>query len=73
VFHADDLHPDVSSVHGDTVMTVSLKDRQLEWRTLIDTRSDLQNFYIDVTRELRENDKLIRRKQWQSTIARDGQ
>jgi hypothetical protein len=73
LFRADDLHPEQSSVHGDTVMTVSLKDRQLEWRTLTDTRSDLQNFYIEVTRELHENGKLIRRKQWQSTIARDGQ
>ena len=73
LFRADDLHPEQSSVHGDTVMTVRLKDRQLEWRALIDTRSDLQNFYIEVTRELRENGKLIRRKQWQSTIARDGQ
>ena len=73
LFRADDLHPELSSVHGDTVMTVHLKDRQLEWRALIDTHSDVQNFYIEVTRELRENGKLIRRKQWQSTIARDGQ
>ena len=73
LFRADDLHPDQSSVHGETVMTVRLKERLLEWRTLIDTRSDVQSFYIEVTRELRENDKLIRRKQWQSTIPRDGQ
>jgi hypothetical protein len=73
VYRADDLHPEKSSVHGETAMNVSLKDRLLDWRTLLDVRSDLQNFYVDFSRELRENGKLIRRKEWHESIPRDGQ
>jgi hypothetical protein len=47
--------------------------RVLAWRALHDMRSDDRNFYLNVTRELSENGKLIRRKQWQSTVPRDGQ
>jgi hypothetical protein len=73
VYRADDLHPETSSVHGKASMNVSLKERQLEWRTLLDVHSDLQNFYVDFSRELRENDKLIRRKEWHEAIPREGQ
>ncbi len=73
VYRADDLHPDASSVHGEASMIVSLKNRVLEWRTLLNVHSDLQNFYLDFSRELRENHKLIRRKDWHEAIPRDGQ
>jgi uncharacterized protein len=73
VYRADDLHPETSSVHGEASMSVSLKERALEWRTLLDVRSDLQSFYVDFSRELREGGKLIRRKEWHEAIPRDGQ
>ena len=73
VYRADDVHPELSSMQGEAVMTVQLKDRQLVWRTLLDTHSDEKNFYLDVKRELSENGKLIRNRRWQSTVPRDGQ
>ena len=72
-FRADDVHPELSSAQGDAVMTVRLKDRELQWNTILDAHSDEKNFYLDVKRELSENGKLIRDRRWQSTIARDGQ
>jgi putative CocE/NonD family hydrolase len=71
-FRADDLHPEKAASHGEASMTVRLKDRELLWRTLLDVTSDAHDFRIEVTRELTENGKLIRRRQWQSTIPRDG-
>jgi uncharacterized protein len=73
VYRADDVHPDQSSMQGDATMTVQLKERKLEWRTVIDVHSDEKNFYLDVKRELSENGKQIRNRRWQSTVPRDGQ
>jgi uncharacterized protein len=73
VYRADDLHPEQSSVTSDAAMTVQLPGRLLEWRGTLDTHSDLQNFYIKYRRELFENQKLIRTRQWETTIPRDGQ
>jgi len=73
VYRADDMHPERSSVLGDSAMTVRLKDRELVWRTVLDVHSDEKTFYLDVTRVLTENGKLIRNRHWQQTVARDGQ
>ena len=75
IYRADDLHPESSSVHGETTMTVRLDggQRVLVWRAVHDVQSDQQEFHIQVTRELTENGKPIRRRQWQSSIPRDGQ
>jgi uncharacterized protein len=72
-YHADDPHPEVSSVHGEAQTIVRLKDRELLWRAIIDTRSDAQNFYLDVRRELLENGKQIRARSWHATVPRDNQ
>jgi len=72
-FRADDVRPEIAAAHGDASMIVRLKDRELVWRTLLDVTSDAHDFRIEVTRELAENGKPIRRKQWHSTIPRDGQ
>jgi hypothetical protein len=60
-------------VQGEAVMTVKLKDRELVWRTVQNTHSDQKNFYIEVKRQLTENGKEIRSRQWQTTVPRDGQ
>jgi uncharacterized protein len=73
VYRADDVHPERSSVLGESAMTVRLTDRELVWRTVLDVHSDEKNFYLDVKRELSENGKLIRNRHWQDTVARDGQ
>ena len=70
---ANDLHPEQSSVHGESETVVTLKNRELVWRAIIDTTSDRDNFYITVRRELIENGKTVRTREWTSTVARDGQ
>lgn len=73
VYRADDRHPETSSIHGEVEMAVALKDRALLWRGILDTRSDQENFYVQYKRELVENGKVIRSKQWEATVPRDGQ
>ena len=75
VYRADDVHPERSSLHGETTMTVRLEagKRVLVWRAVHDVRSDQQDFHIQVTRELTENGKRLRQRQWESAIPRDGQ
>jgi hypothetical protein len=69
----DDLNPQTSSVHGEAEMAVGLKDRALLWRGILDARSDQRYFYVQYKRELVENGIVIRSKQWQATVPRDGQ
>ena len=73
VYKADDLHPQTSSVHGEADMIVGLKERTLHWRGILDARSDRQNFYVQYKRELTENGRVIRSREWQATVPRDGQ
>jgi uncharacterized protein len=68
-----DAHSDVSSVHGEADTTVELKGRALLWHSVLDLRSDAKNFYYSYKRELSENGKLLRQKNWQDTIPRDHQ
>ncbi len=66
-------HPEQASVHGEASMAVKLKDRTLQWSTVLDLRSDEKNFYYEYTRELRNDGKLIRTKTWRETVPRDFQ
>lgn len=72
-YHADDLHPEKSSVHGEVEMSVALKDRTLLWRGILDTSSDRDTFHVRYERQLLENGKMIRTRSWQATVPRDGQ
>ncbi len=73
VYRANDMHPQTSSAQTESEMIVRLKARTLVWRTMLDCHSDERNFYLEVTRELSENGKVIRNRKWQSTVTRDGQ
>ena len=73
IYTADDLHPASSSVHGEAETTVTLPGRELRWRGILDTTSDVENFYVAYKRELYENGALIRTRQWKSEVPRDGQ
>jgi uncharacterized protein len=72
-YRADDQHPERSSVHGEADITVTLRDRTLIWRGILDTHSDRDFFYVQYQRELSENGKIKRSKTWQATVPRDGQ
>jgi predicted acyl esterase len=72
-YRADDLHPELSSVHGETERLVKLKNRTLLWRGTLDARSDRDMFYLEYKRELLENGTLIRSKKWEAAVPRDNQ
>jgi len=72
-FQVQDDHPELASATGHMEWKVQLPARELTWHSEWDVHSDKTNFYYLFKRELRENDKLIRERTWQETIARDHQ
>jgi putative CocE/NonD family hydrolase len=66
-----DAHPEAATVAGDATTTITLPDRALAWRAVLEIRSDATNFYYRLKRELRKDGTLIREKTWQETIPRD--
>jgi hypothetical protein len=66
-----DAHPEAAAVAGDATTTITLPDRTLSWRAVLEIRSDAANFYYRLKRELRKDGALIREKTWQETIPRD--
>jgi hypothetical protein len=73
IWDLQDDHPETSTVRGNAETIYQLKGRLLNFRGYLTMRSDKQNFYYAYTRELLENGKIIRQKNWQETIPRDHQ
>jgi predicted acyl esterase len=73
VYRAQDGHPEAASVASEMKRLVKIDGRELEWRGVLDFRSDRDNFYYTYTRRLLEGDRLIREKTWKETIPRDFQ
>jgi len=72
-YEADDEHPDSSPVQGEAKSVFELKDRVLSWMGHLSVATDQRNFYYRYTRELTKDGKIVKRKTWQETIARDHQ
>jgi hypothetical protein len=72
-FEVHDDHPELASYIGNNDFRVQLPNRELIWHTEWDLHSDRTSFYYLFKRELRENDKVIREKEWKETIPRDHQ
>jgi predicted acyl esterase len=72
-FEVQDDHPELASYVGNNDFRVQLPNRELIWHTEWDLHSDRTNFYYLLKRELRENGKVIREKEWKETIPRDHQ
>jgi hypothetical protein len=68
-----DEHPEAASHTGSSDFRVQLPNRELIWHSDWDLHSDTTNFYYLFRRELRENGRLIRKKEWKETIPRDHQ
>jgi hypothetical protein len=73
VFELSDEHPEAAEYRGDNDFRVTLKDRELTWHNEWNLHSDTSNFYYLFKRELSENGKIIREKEWKETIPRDHQ
>ena len=72
-YEVQDAHPESSSVHGEADTTVELRGRLLVWRSWLDLSSDRTHFAYHYKRQLVENGKVVREKEWSDTIARDHQ
>jgi predicted acyl esterase len=68
-----DAQPAASSFRGDESHVIDLPGRRLELRSVLELRSDEQDFYVTFTRRLLENELLVRERQWAETIPRDFQ
>lgn len=69
-FETNDDQPADSKFQGEAGCRIELEDRRLYLRTTIDLRSDQEQFYATFTREIFENDILVRKKQWKETFLR---
>jgi len=70
---ADDNHPEISSVEGETEIVIRLTQRTLKWKGHHSITSDAHNFYYKYTRQLLKDGQKIREKTWEETISRDHQ
>jgi hypothetical protein len=68
-----DNHPELASYTGQNEFKLQRPERDLHWHSEWDIHSDKTNFYYRFKRELQENGKLIREKEWKETIPRDHQ
>lgn len=69
-----DDHPEQTSMLGKHRMEVSLDSgRTLLWEAELSFTSDLENFYYQYTRRLKEDGELLREKTWTDTFPRDHQ
>jgi hypothetical protein len=69
----DDDHPEAASVVGETETEIELADRRLEWRGRLEVSSDATHFLCRIRRELFENGRRVREREWEERIPRDHQ
>jgi len=70
---AGDGDPAKTSVRGEYMTEVKLKDRTLRWECVVAFRSDRESFHYSSTRRLKKDGVLVREKSWEQTIPRDFQ
>lgn len=68
-----DQHPEATSMSGVFEIKMELEDRDLLLQGKSVFSSDAENFYLEYTRRLSENGKLVRERTWSKTFARDFQ
>jgi hypothetical protein len=69
-YKTDDSNPAHSSFEGEAGHTIRLKSRTLRLNTHVSVRSDKKYFYVKFTREIFEDEKLIRKRSWEESIPR---
>jgi len=69
-YETNDNHPAESRFSGEAGRRIELKERMLELRSTLEVYSDEKNFFVTVVRELYENGKLLRQREWKETIPR---
>lgn len=64
-------NPAEASFTGHGSYEIRIGKRSIVGQTIIDVRSDQKNFYIHFRRQITENYKLIKAKEWEETIPRN--
>jgi len=72
-YGVEDARPAEAWATGDAVNTAEIPGRRVVWRTHLDLRSDRSDFHYQYGRELLENGRLVRRRDWNERIPRDHQ
>ena len=69
-YETNEERPSESAFHGQASHRIELKGRTLDLFTRLDVASDEKNFYVNFKREIFENNKPVRQREWQETIPR---
>jgi hypothetical protein len=72
-FEADDEDPARASALGEAETVVSLQQRRLVWRSRLELTSDATTFLYRYRRELEEDGRVIRQRDWEAPYPRDHQ
>ena len=68
-----DDHPELASMEGEAETVIELEGRTLVWRGRLDLTSDATQFDYRYRRELLENGRTVREREWHERIPRDHQ
>lgn len=69
-YETNNRRPAESCFQGEASHRIELKSRRLYLRTTLDVQSDETNFYVTFIRQIFENDKLVRKREWKEAIPR---
>jgi putative CocE/NonD family hydrolase len=69
-YETNDKRPAESRFRGEAGHRIELKNRTLYLHTTIDMHSDETKFYVTFIREIFENDRLVRKREWKETVPR---
>jgi hypothetical protein len=72
-YETSDNSPAASRFLGEDSDRIRLPDRNIYLLTTVNIRSEEKSFEVIFVRQVYLNDKLLRRKEWQETIPRQGQ
>ena len=72
-YRVEDAHPELASVLGETETEIELPGRRVQWRGRLEVGSDATHFQCRIRRELLENGRPVRDREWEERIPRDHQ
>jgi hypothetical protein len=72
-YDTNDKNPALSSYHGERGRWIEIGGRIVDLRSTVDIHSDESHFTVVFSRQIFENGRPIRRREWRETIKRDFQ
>jgi methyl coenzyme M reductase gamma subunit len=69
-YQTNDLDPARSSFFGEGGHIIQLENRILELKLLVSVVSDEENFNVKIVRQIFEEKKLVRERQWEASLPR---